>query len=119
MAEQWSPNVNIFQPAPAPAPAPPAPAEAKDGSDSDPETQYDRKRLAALPQGFDGWRTELRQYLAQEEDRTVSKKTDLCRPLRSGPMDCQTTANWTGPDRKKTAKRKRPVGKKTGPSWQS
>lgn len=81
MAENWSPNTNIFQPTPAPAPAAPALATAKDGNDSDPETQYDRERrerLAAQPHGFDGWRTELCQYLAQEEDRSVSKKTDLC-----------------------------------------
>lgn len=83
MATYHQPGLNIFQPSTAPAAmqAPPTRQQDDGAADSDPETEYDRERrqrIAAAPQTFDGWRAELRAYLSSEQDKTASKKTDLC-----------------------------------------
>lgn len=83
MATYHQPGASIFQPSTTPAATQDPPTHPPDNSaaDSDPETEYDRERrqrIAAAPQTFDGWRPELRAYLSSEQDKTTSKKTDLC-----------------------------------------
>lgn len=88
MEQYWEPNDTVFQrqrAAQTPSARKPDEESTKAVDDeadagSDIETEYDRERArlaAEQPQGFDGWRGELREWL-KLRDATVTKKTDLC-----------------------------------------